>query len=283
MNLIDFDSFSFANSSINIAISRVKNAARDKKNVLIGGASGTGKSSMALYYHHLNYRDRQVMFVDAGNIQIRSLSEQISKLQIKTIVLENIERLSGIQQQELLLSLPSWKSQVIATSTVSIRDLSVRGSFNVDLLERLSQVAIELPELKDRREDMIELVSFMLDVFSILHGTDRKRLTDKALDQLLEYAWPGNIRELESVLERSFLASAEKAIRPEDLRFQDQKKIDGVMNFAGLSLSEVEKRLILQTLELTLNNKSKAAQILGISIRTLRNKLNEYKEAGELI
>lgn len=283
MNLIDFESFSFANTSINMAISRAKNAAREKRNVLIQGASGTGKSALALYCHNYSHRDRQVLFIEAQNLQVRAVTEQIEKHKIKTIVLENINLLGIQQQMDLLAGLASWKLQVICTSQASMRDQVTHGRFSQDLFEALNLVSIQLPALNERKEDMLELISFMLDVMSILHGTDKKRLTDKALDQVLAYSWPGNIRELENVIERSFLATAETMIRPEDLKFQDPKRLDATMNFAGMSLSEVEKRLILQTLELTLNNKSKAAQILGISIRTLRNKLNEYKEAGELL
>lgn len=283
MNWIDFDSFSFSNSSINMAILRAKNAARDKRNVLIQGGPGTGKSSMALYCHKLNHHDRQILFIESANVQVRALTEQIEKHRIKTIVLENINQLSFQQQADISIGLKSWSVQIICTSHGSLREQVTRGRFSQELFEALNFVSIELPELKERKEDMLELVSFILDVMSILHGTCKKRLTDRALDQVLEYSWPGNIRELENVIERSFLSSLETVIRPEDLKFHDPKKLDSLFNFAGMSLSEVEKRLILQTLELTLNNKSKAAQILGISIRTLRNKLNEYKEAGDLL
>jgi two-component system response regulator FlrC len=100
------------------------------------------------------------------------------------------------------------------------------------------------------------------------------------MGRLQGWRWPGNLRELENVIERAVLITKDSVINGDSIRFEAESfGLD--MDFVpGMSLSEVEKRLILQTLELTAQNRTRAAQVLGISIRTLRNKLNEYREEG---
>jgi two-component system response regulator FlrC len=125
-------------------------------------------------------------------------------------------------------------------------------------------------------------VNFVLEVSQIMHGKSGLSLTADAFNRLNTWNWPGNIRELENVLERAVVLAKSTRIDADAIQFEAVNE-DLALDFApGMSLSEVEKRLILQTLELTAQNRTRAAQMLGISIRTLRNKLNEYREEGVL-
>jgi two-component system response regulator FlrC len=102
----------------------------------------------------------------------------------------------------------------------------------------------------------------------------------EAKAQLMAYHWPGNVAELENVIERAVALCQTDLIQKEHIQFSQVE--EGLIAAAGTTLSEMERKLILQTLQLTQQNKTRAAQILGISIRTLRNKLNEYRETGAL-
>jgi two-component system response regulator AtoC len=92
--------------------------------------------------------------------------------------------------------------------------------------------------------------------------------------------WPGNVRELENVLERAVVIAKEDFVEASAIAIENQEAKKDAVSFSGMTLSEVEQKLILQTLQMTAQNRTRAAEILGISIRTLRNKINEYRQAG---
>jgi two-component system response regulator FlrC len=134
--------------------------------------------------------------------------------------------------------------------------------------------------LKEIVEDISTIANWYVEQLGMNYKKAGLQLTAQAIEKLNLYFWPGNISELESVIERAVILTQEKAITDKLIRFDEFQKHSALDLSLGMSLSEVERRLILQTLEHTENNRTKAAHILGISIRTLRNKLNEYKEAG---
>lgn len=151
---------------------------------------------------------------------------------------------------------------------------------------------IEIPNLSDRKADVANFSHFFVEVLSLMNSQRSCRLTEKAVEKLLHYNWPGNFHELEAVLEKAFencqaaeqvaksVANSIAIIEPAHIDLHLQAK---QLEFSiGQKLDEVERKYILQTLYFVQQNRTKAADILGISIRTLRNKINQYREEGYL-
>jgi len=132
--------------------------------------------------------------------------------------------------------------------------------------------------LRDRSEDILILADFFSQVFNLMKSRSNQKLSPVAQAKLLAYSWPGNVSELENVIERAVALSEGSMLDESVIEFAQMES--QLLPAAGTKLSDMERKLILQTLQLTQQNKTRAAQILGISIRTLRNKLNEYREAG---
>jgi two-component system response regulator AtoC len=169
------------------------------------------------------------------------------------------------------------RPRFISTTRRDLRAMVKADQFRQDLFYKLAVVHLEIPCLEDRREDMQNIVSFILEVTQIMHGRSGLQLSAEAWNRVMSWGWPGNIRELENVLERAVVLAKSSTIQPQDIQLEASTEELNADFAPGMSLSEVEKRLILQTLELTAQNRTRAAQMLGISIRTLRNKLNEYR------
>jgi len=169
--------------------------------------------------------------------------------------------------------------RVVATTNRRLRDLVERGRFREDLYYRLTVIPLVLPPLRERRGD----VELLAEHFLARFGANRQLvLSAEARAALGERRWPGNIRELENALERAALLAQGTTLAAADLEEQDRPVAQLGGGLAGLTVREVERQLILQTLVRTSNNRTQAARLLGISIRTLRNKLAEYRTRGEL-
>lgn len=143
---------------------------------------------------------------------------------------------------------------------------------------------VEMPNLADRKADIVPFCNFFTEVLGLMNNQPGIRLTEKSLEKIIQYNWPGNFHELESILERAFLNSqsgdTKTVIEPEHVELNLQTK---ELEFSiGQKLDEIERKYILQTLYFVHQNRTKAAEILGISIRTLRNKINQYREEGYL-
>lgn len=143
---------------------------------------------------------------------------------------------------------------------------------------------VEMPALEERKADIIPFSHFFIQVLSLMNNKKPHKLTDKAAEKLLQYNWPGHFHELEAVLEQAFensqSADVKATIEPEHINLNLPTK--GFEFSIGQKLDEVERKYILQTLYFVHQNRTKAAEILGISIRTLRNKINQYREEGFL-
>ncbi len=139
---------------------------------------------------------------------------------------------------------------------------------------------LEMPTLSQRKADLPQLAEFFLQVLSLMNNKPKVKLTDKALEKILQYGWPGQFTEFEHVLENAFLATDNGLIEPENLEMGPLKTNIGIV--PGMKLEELERKYILQTLYFVHQNRTKAAEILGISIRTLRNKINQYRVEGHL-
>ncbi len=199
--------------------------------------------------------------------------------------------------------------RILATSNRHMEKAVEAGKFREDLYFRLNVMNIKLPALRERPGDILALAQFFADKYSDANAMEKKKLSPAAQNILEQYPWRGNIRELENTLHRAVIISLEDEIEAEAIMLENnsfsghseavapekapssveaviEKNTVDIQNpgaveaFIGRPLADVERDMILNTLEHTLGNRTHAANILGISIRTLRNKLNQYKDEG---
>ncbi len=172
--------------------------------------------------------------------------------------------------------------RVIAATNKDLLQEVQAGRFREDLYYRLNVVSLTMPSLRERREDIPLLTDHFLKVYAEKNRRLLKGVEPGVLDAFHRYQWPGNVRELENAIERAVIMCSGEYLRVEDLPLSLRGPGPGAITGeggvkAGLSMREMEKQLILKTLEETQGNKSKAARLLGISRRTLLNKLQEYR------
>ncbi len=192
--------------------------------------------------------------------------------------------------------------RLISTTNRNIKEAIEQKAIREDLYYRLNVIPIYIPPLRERPEDIIPLAEYFLKRMCKDNHRDLKTLTPEAQKKLKSYPWPGNARELANILERAVVMDTDKMISPVHLYLESndsslpssydlQKSVPMNPSYqegnilplhVGLSLQELEKRLIIETLQAHKNNRTKAAEILGISVRTLRNKLHEYNLSKEL-
>jgi DNA-binding NtrC family response regulator len=187
--------------------------------------------------------------------------------------------------------------RIIATSNRNLAEAVRENTFREDLLFRLNVVNLKLPPLRERPADVIELAEYFVKKYSAANGVPARPLAQEARRTLTINYWPGNVRELENTMHRAVLMASGDAIGPEAIlapdgaRLDQQRSVPSVAHAAlaaeqvsralvGRTVAEVERDLILETLKHCLGNRTHAANVLGISIRTLRNKLNEYSADG---
>jgi two-component system response regulator HydG len=172
-------------------------------------------------------------------------------------------------------------TRIIAATNKNLPEEVKANRFREDLYYRINVVNITVPALRERRDDIPLLTDFFLKRYAEKNRRRLKGVTPKAMDLLMRYDWPGNIRELENVVERAVIMGRGDYITPEEfpgaLKNLDPEDMETrVEALAGKSLKEMEKAMILRTLEEAGGNRTHAAQILGISRRTLQLKLKEY-------
>jgi DNA-binding NtrC family response regulator len=186
--------------------------------------------------------------------------------------------------------------RVLATSNRNLGEAVRAGTFREDLLYRLNVVQLRIPPLRERPADVLELAHHFARRYAQANGLPARPLSADARRALIANRWPGNVRELENTIHRAVLLASGPEIGPEAIRAPDGESIEprtppqvahaalaaGEVTRAlvGRTVAEVERGLILETLRHCLGNRTHAANILGISIRTLRNKLSEYASAG---
>ncbi|MEK2646821.1 sigma 54-interacting transcriptional regulator [Bdellovibrio sp. BCCA] len=280
MSYFDFDALHIEDRRMHEVKQLSLQLAATQASLLIVGEAGVGKTSLARYTYTKS-RSPRLYCLDCKNAG----GFDFSKVDGGTLLIEDLDCASPALQNDLMKLVERTdgsRPRFISTSRRDLRALVKQEQFRQDLFYKLAVVHLEIPRLEDRTTDFQNIVNFILEVAQIMHGKSGLRLTAEAFDRLNSWNWPGNIRELENVLERAVVLAKSSLIGPESIQFEAVVE-DMALDFApGMSLSEVEKRLIIQTLELTAQNRTRAAQMLGISIRTLRNKLNEYKEEGVL-
>lgn len=285
MSNVDFDSIEFVNRKMRDVVATARAAAAGPANLLIVGAAGTGKTSLARWIHRQGTPNRPLIVLSVRDLRDRAgdVAAHVREARGGTLLVEDVDLASTAVQNALAEAYEGAANEaprLIGTSRRELRSLARQDLFRQDLYYRMTVLTIEIPSLDQREEDLDGLVGFMTDVAGILHGKRGLSISAEAREKLLGRSWPGNVRELENVIERAVALTGDGVIRGEHIVFEKAGPAAAADFGPGMSLSEVEKRLILQTLELTAQNRTRAAQLLGISIRTLRNKLNEYREAG---
>jgi DNA-binding NtrC family response regulator len=232
---------------------------------------------------------------NGGTLLLDEISEMDVRLQAKLLrALQErvIDRVGGTRPVPVDI-------RIIATSNRNLNEAVREGAFREDLLFRLNVVNLKLPPLRERPADVLELAHHFVKLYSQANGVALRPLSADAKRQLSLARWPGNVRELENTMHRAVLMAsgdeigADAILSPDGLRL-DASKPAAVAHAAmaaeavtrslvGRTVADVERDLILETLKHCLGNRTHAANILGISIRTLRNKLNEYSSAGVAI
>ncbi len=238
----------------------------------------------------------------SGTILLDEISEMPLSLQAKLLrVLQEytVDRVGGTDTIPVDV-------RVLATTNKVLLECVENGTFREDLYFRLNVIPMHLPPLRDRKGDIKVLTDYFANKYAKMNNKPVPEIHDDVHKLLMSYNWRGNVRELENIMERAVLLCDGKTIRVANLLMnpvsvhkvhtnnQESEEVlsketpevvqSGTVNLkVGISMSEAEKQMIFETLKHTNGNRTKAAEILGISIRTLRNKLNEYKEAGDCI
>lgn len=222
---------------------------------------------------------------NGGTLLLDEISEMHPRLQAKllrAIQEREIDRVGGTKPVPIDIRL-------LATSNRDLEKEVQEGNFREDLYFRLNVVSVELPPLRDRPQDIEVLSNYFAEKYSIANNVPIKKLSTASLEKLRNYRWKGNVRELENTIHRAILMAPEDVINSDAILLQQSKRNDqetlenapqNTDIFVGRTVADVEKDLILGTLSHCFGNRTQAAHILGISIRTLRNKLKLYTEEG---
>lgn len=306
------------------------NVASSRATVLIQGESGTGKELLAKYVHAQSPRaNRRLVAINCAAVPEGLLESELfghekgaftgahqakpGKFELaheSTLLLDEMSEMPLLLQAKLLRVIQEGEIErlgarqpqkvnvrIIATTNRDLASMVRRGEFREDLYYRLNVVPLRIPSLRERPKDILDLARFFTEVSCHLNGRPLRPLSVEALNRLQAWSWPGNIRELENVIERAVLYASGDKIELTDLAFEENVSLNAPnlgesvselqaavkagpsSSFGvspGMTVSEAEKLLIMKTLEHTAQNRTKAAKLLGISIRTLRNKLHEY-------
>ncbi len=235
---------------------------------------------------------------DGGTLLLDEVSEMAHNLQAKLLRVLQEREITRVGSNDAV----KVNVRIIATSNRDLEAFVKSGGFREDLYFRLNVVNIRLPSLRERPADLPALAQFFADKYADANAVGRKKISAAATQKMKSYGWRGNIRELENTMHRAILVSTEDEIEADAIHIDtpghlsvvpsatekagEAKPVQNtgaVESLIGRSVAAVERDLIINTLEHCLGNRTHAANILGISIRTLRNKLNQYKDEGAKI
>ncbi len=301
--------------------SLVEQVASSSASVLITGESGTGKELVARTIHQLSPR-REKPFI---GINCSAIPETLMESELfghekgaftgaasrragcfelaqgGTLLLDEIAEMPPFLQSKLLRVIEERTVRRLGSHEeigVDVRLLAAtnqepnqavsKGTLREDLLYRLNVFRIQLPPLKERKEDLPLLAQYLVESLAAKHGRPARFLSPAAIEALQFHAWPGNVRELRNVIERAVvICSGEQIERhhfaPYPIDQRERRRNEDTITFpVGTPIEEVERHMILRTIQKTKNNKTRAAELLGISLKTLHNKLNLYRERGQM-
>ena len=294
--------------ALNSVLKLTHKVAQTDVNVLITGENGTGKELIARELHHKSKRNDEIFIgVDMGAIPeslfeselfghtkgafTDAKADRVGKFEAAnggTLFLDEIGNLSLAMQAKLLSAIqnrtivkvgsnkeiPIDIRLICATNNNLIEDVH-KGTFREDLLYRLNTIQIEVPPLREREKDILIIADFYLKQFSSKYGKPSHAISDGASQKLLNYHWPGNIRELKHTVERAVILSDNAVLNEEDFLLQGQPSQAKVKGNTSMTLDEMEREMILNALHLNSGNHSAAAEQLGISRQTLYNKIKK--------
>ena len=300
------------NSKMSLIYEQIKKIAQSKASVLIQGESGTGKELIARAIHFHSPRCgnpfirvncaalaetllESELFGHERGAYTGAISKHTGRFELAnegTLLLDEISEISPNIQAKLLRVLEEEEIErvggektikidvrIVATTNRNLMNEISKGTFREDLFYRLNVVPIYLPPLRERREDIPLLVDYYLRKYSLENNAVAKSIDKEAMDYLCQYNWPGNIRELKNIIQRAVVMGSHEALQLEQFNclftHQDVERSKSTLT-AGKAIEDVERDLIYSTLEKMGGNKTKAAELLKITTRTLRNKLHKY-------
>jgi two-component system response regulator HydG len=287
--------------------------------VLIQGESGTGKEVIARYVHNLSnradgpflsincgalpenlleselfghvkgsftgaVRDKQGLFAAArgGSFFLDEVGEMPASLQVKLLrVLQEREAIPVGATEAIPVDV-----RIIAATNRDLEEEIRRGNFRSDLFYRLNVIALNLPALRERRDDLLLLIEALLQNLASENGSEPKALSSEALDAVMVYEWPGNVRELENALEHAVVLSRgpliEGSALPERITKRRKEPLVAERSYRNPTLEVIERAYIMWVLQAEGGNKTRAAEVLGIDPSTLYRKLSRYEEQVEV-
>ena len=300
-------------------LSLISQVAPSSASVLITGESGTGKELAARTIHELSPRGTKLFVaVNCAAIPEALMESEIfghergaftGAMERRagcfeladggTLLLDEIGEMPAATQAKLLRVLEDSKVRRLGSKgeiSVDVRVLAAtnkipeeamsKGQLRSDLYYRLNVVQINMPPLREHLEDLPDLTAALLKDLNRKHGTSANGVGDDVMDMFRRYSWPGNVRELRNVLERAVLTLSGEVVTREHLAPDFGRPLstigdDGLSLRPGLTVEEAERRLIQETMKFTRSNKTRAAEMLGISLKTLHNKLKEYETQSQ--
>jgi transcriptional regulator with PAS, ATPase and Fis domain len=304
-------------AQIRDVFAKIEKVAAGSANVCIVGESGTGKELIARAIHYNSERrDRPLITLDCtavpdglmeshlfGHVRgsftgaVENRDGVFSLAHTGTLFIDEISELSLPLQAKLLRVIQMREFvkvggskpirtdiRLITASNKDLRRAVSAGTFREDLYYRIAVVMIQTPPLRDRRGDVPVLVDHFLKKFGTSHRKRIRSVTPHAMELLTSYQWPGNIRQLENCIEQAVVLCESDTVDVGALWLGDTttpRQVDSSMRIrSGLTLRDVEQQYILRTLQETGGNRTRAARVLGISLRCLQYKLKAYAEAG---
>lgn len=303
----------FRSPAMTKLVAEAKRYARSNATILLTGESGTGKEVMARLIHASSRRaaapyaqlncaalsenliESELFGHEMGAFTgaVRDRVGQFESAHGGTLLLDEISEIPLSIQAKLLRVLEAEEFQkvgstkpvrtnvrIIATSNRDLRQEATDGTFRHDLYYRLNILPLHVPALRERREDIPALAIHFLEMHRGEAQVPITGVDAKAMEQLVAADWPGNVRQLRNVIHRACLVNTSGVIEANDLPAidaVDEKLPDSILS---LKLEDLERRMICETLERNGNNKTLAARQLGVTARTLTNKMNRYRELG---
>jgi DNA-binding NtrC family response regulator len=299
----DYKSFIGSSPAISAVLSLARKVAKTDANILITGENGTGKDLLAQEIHRLSARSAEVFVrVDIGSLSESLFESELfghtkgaftdahesrqGKFEIAekgTLFLDEIGNISMSQQSRLLTALEDRTIvrvgsnqqvridiRLICATNRNIENLVKEGLFREDLLYRINTIQISLPPLRERGNDILVLTDFFLNKYASRYKGHEIRINKQAADKLLNYSWPGNIRELQHTIEKAVILSDSHVLKPDDIYLKATPFSGTSLPFS--TLMEMEQEMIRQALEKNNGNLTAAASQLGITRQTLYNK-----------
>ncbi len=294
----------------------IKSVAPLDSTIILYGETGTGKTLIAKIIHHMSGRQGPFVEINCAAIPESLLESELfgyekgaftgasaqkkGKFEIAndgTIFLDEISEMPLSLQPKLLkvvqdrtfdrlgsVNTIKTNARIISATNRDLKEMAAEKKFREDLYFRLNVFPVRIPPLRERKEHIAEIVNYLVGKISARIGKAAGTISDKTMKGLIDYQWHGNIRELENILERSIIISKGKELSIHESLFQDMSDKDEETSSEAIpvdnkydgDLKAIEKQAIQNALKKTAGNRKKAADILGISLRTLQYKIKDY-------